>query len=151
MQAFPLRLFFVSFRMKDPFADALGSDSDGEHDTTGTDVARSPDGKTGDTTANVVIPPPTRLSETESQKPQRDAKSESQHDLDKAPSDQGKKRKRLSAQRKTNPELRLKLTHMTASPGKEIRCVFVPRAKGEQEAIPLWPQYRAQWKSADLD
>ena len=109
MQAFPLRIFFVSFLMKDPFADALGSDSDGEHDTTGTDVASSPDGNTGDTTANVVIPPPTRcwpppdidkkvqtlttrLSETESQKPQRDAKSESQHDLDKAPSDQGQKR-----------------------------------------------------------
>ena len=71
---------------------------------------------------------------------------------------QGSKRKRLPAKaappkrksRKMNPNHRLRTIPIEEKNGSNIRCIFVPRSKGQQEAVPLWPQYKVQWKDADF-
>ena len=56
--------------------------------------------------------------------------------------------KKTKRQVDPNTKMRLKLCKEYC--GVDIKCVFVPRKKGEQEAIPLWPQFTAKWRDADF-
>ena len=68
----------------------------------------------------------------------------------------GLKRKRLSAQeqsiRKLYPRRKynIKFEAVEEYNGSALRCIFVPRKQGEQEAVALYPQYRVRWNGADL-
>lgn len=124
--------------MQDPFADALGDDNDGEFDITGPEMlqlaadALWADEGYGSVGAPLGADPldPRRVGPL---------------DL---------KRQRLSAQKKgirrLFPRKQLKLQAVKECNGSAIRCIFVPRNQGKQEAIPLWPQYKAQWKDANF-
>jgi len=54
------------------------------------------------------------------------------------------------AKRGINPDTAFKLTIVNQTNGADIKCVFIPRLKGEQEAIPLLPQFGAKWRDVDF-
>ena len=149
--------------MLDPFANALGDDTDIDFDSSGSDVAPSQVADTRQNNGNIVI----ECDELEHD-PMEDCVMQCV-DAEKAqskvnPSAKCSKRKWLSAKetpkglsavsklrRRVNPSQQIKHTPLKESTGCEIRCIFVPRKKGEQEAIPLWPQYTVAWKGADFE
>ena len=146
--------------MCDAFADALAADNHGEfiHNA----VAHS---QAGENTATTAIDSD---EETKMINEEYDAAAQCAEPGTTLPmlAPQGSKRQRLSAKeqsqlngppakkpwrRRVNPLLQLKFSPLKESNGCPIRSIFVPRKKGEQEAIPLWPQYHASWKTADFD
>jgi hypothetical protein len=155
---------FVSVMMQDPFADALGDDIDTGIDSVMMQDPRSPYG----TTVKLVIDceepdldaieeAAMQCAESSAEAPSAPASSAPQPTVPEASAQDGAKpkkarqpNKRKYAVRKVDPTQQLKTTPVAEANCPEIRCIFVPRKKGGQEAIPLWPQFTAVWKGADF-
>ena len=147
--------------MLDPFADALGDDIDSDFVSTGSDVALSPDGNTVQIVIDCEEPDLDKIEEAAMQGVESSAEeptlpeSSAQGRAKPKVAPQPKKRGLLAAQqknsrRKMDPTLQLKLTPVQAANGSDIRCIFVPQKKDGLEAIPLWPQFKADWRGARL-
>ena len=147
--------------MLDPFADALGDDIHSDFVSTGSDVALSPDGNTVQIVIDCEEPDLDKIEEAAMQGVESSAEeptlleSSAQGRAKPKVAPQPKKRGLLAAQqknsrRKMDPTLQLKLTPVQAANGSDIRCIFVPQKKDGLEAIPLWPQFKADWRGARL-
>ena len=142
--------------MFDPFAAALGADTDAEVVASAHEEARSQDKITGEDLAVL-----SSGDDGSDHAPVDEAAMQGAAALGADPlvALQASQRQRLPAKtatrnkkrRKMNPRHHLTFTPIQEKNGSSVVCVFVPRTKSSEDAIPLWPQYTATWRNSDFD
>ena len=142
----------------DPFADALNADDDSDLDSEATLAMNG-------------AAPSLDASDEEHVKDVVDLCEEDEHTAKLAESSKPKgtrptafRKRKLSSskasgsqpigakksKRDYNPDVSHKLTVVKHTNGDDIKCVFLPRTKGGQEAIPLLPRFDAAWDKVDF-